>query len=246
MATVLNKIERCGVLLQEWSVHKFGNIPKRIKKLQDELPHLHDGSSSECNSKALENIEIELTDPNPCLRDALIELLFKDGRFRWNRIENLLVQGRKDRDFSAKDALQPVLKLLLAPDGEELRTLVIKEAVRVTEAIMLGSLIDTYKSLPEFVRALIPNGSTSRPLVLSDTELGSMLELRDQVYRIWVLLRSSENFDPALLQPILEVLQQPEARNLRGRVVGGISQRLAARLLQQVHRTPTTVSTSIS
>ncbi|GLU00174.1 hypothetical protein SLE2022_175590 [Rubroshorea leprosula] len=187
-----------------------------------------------------------LTDPNPYLRDALIELLFKDGRFRWSRLENLLVQGRKDRDFSAKDALQPVLKLLLAPDGEELRTLVIKEAVRVTEAIMLGSLIDTYKSLPEFVRALMPNGSTSRPLVLSDTELGNLLELRDQVYRIWVLLRSSENFDPALLQPILQVLQQPEARNLGGRVVGGISQRLAARLLQQVLRTPTTVSTSIS
>ncbi|GLT35337.1 hypothetical protein SLA2020_098020 [Shorea laevis] len=187
-----------------------------------------------------------LTDPNPYLRDALIELLFKDGRFRWNRLENLLVQGRKDRDFSAKDALQPVLKLLLAPDGEELRTLVIKEAVRVTEAIMLGSLIDTYKSLPEFVRALIPNSSTSRPLVLSDTELGSMLELRDQVYRIWVLLRSSENFDPALLQPILQVLQQPEARTLGGRVVGGISQRLAARLLQQVLRTPTTGFTSIS
>ncbi|GLT35340.1 hypothetical protein SLA2020_098040 [Shorea laevis] len=187
-----------------------------------------------------------LTDPNPYLRDALIELLFKDGRFRWNRLENLLVQGRKDRNFSAKDALQLVLKLLLAPDGEELRTLVIKEAVRVTEAIMLGSLIDTYKSLPQFVRALIPNGSTSRPLVLSDTELGSMLELRNQVYRVWVLLRSSENFDPTLLQPILQVLQQPEASNLGGRVVGGISQRLAARLLQQVLRTPTTVSTSIS
>ncbi|KAG2565215.1 hypothetical protein PVAP13_7NG061417 [Panicum virgatum] len=45
-------------------------------------------------------------------------LLFKDGRFRWNRLENLLVQ---DREFAAKDALQPVLKLLLVPDGEELR-----------------------------------------------------------------------------------------------------------------------------
>ncbi|MCH1922733.1 hypothetical protein L9G15_25300, partial [Shewanella sp. A3A] len=76
-----------------------------------------------------------LTDPNPYLRDALIELLFKDGKFRWNRLENLLVQGSQDREFAAKDALQPVLKLLLGPDGEELRVLVVKEAVRVTEAI---------------------------------------------------------------------------------------------------------------
>ncbi|KAG6401254.1 hypothetical protein SASPL_138105 [Salvia splendens] len=63
-----------------------------------------------------------LTDPNPYLRDALIELLFKDGRFRH--------VGRKDRDFNAKDALQPVLKLLLGPDGEVLRNLVIKEAIQ--------------------------------------------------------------------------------------------------------------------
>lgn len=183
-----------------------------------------------------------LTDPNPYLRDALIELLFKDGKFRWNRLENLLVQGRKDRDFSAKDALQPVLKLLLGPDGEELRKLVIKEAVRVNEAFVLGTVIDTYNSIPDLMRTLMFNGNATGPLMMSDTERESMIGLRDQVLRIWVLLQSSENFDPAILQPILQVLQQPEARGLGGRVIGGITQRLAARLLQQVLRVPTTAS----
>ncbi|KAK4600430.1 hypothetical protein RGQ29_010183 [Quercus rubra] len=183
-----------------------------------------------------------LTDPNPYLRDALIELLFKDGKFRWNRLENLLVQGRKDKDFSAKDALQPVLKLLLGPDGEELRKLVIKEAVRVNEAFVLGTVIDTYNSIPDLMRTLVFNGNATGPLMMSDTERESMIGLRDQVLRIWVLLQSSENFDPAILQPILQVLQQPEARSLGGRVIGGITQRLAARLLQQVLRVPTTAS----
>lgn len=41
-----------------------------------------------------------------------------------------------------------------------------------------------------------------------------------------------------------QVLQQPEARSLGGRVIGGITQRLAARLLQQVLRTPATVPSS--
>ncbi|KAH9698502.1 protein ACTIVITY OF BC1 COMPLEX KINASE 3 [Citrus sinensis] len=177
-----------------------------------------------------------LTDPNPYLRDALVELLFKDGRFR---------HGRKDRDFSAKDALQPVLKLLLGPEGEELRTLVIKESVRVTEAVVLGAVIDTYNSMPDFMRSLVFTGSRRGPLLMSDTELEKVIELRDQVFRIWGLLRSSENFDPTLLQPILQVLQQPEGRILGGRVVGGITQRLAARLLQQVLRTPATGSASI-
>ncbi|KAG1338960.1 protein ACTIVITY OF BC1 COMPLEX KINASE 3, chloroplastic [Cocos nucifera] len=182
-----------------------------------------------------------LTDPNPYLRDALIELLFKDGR--WNRLENLLVQGRKDRDFTAKDALQPVLKLLVSPDGEELRALVVKEAVCVTEAVVFGTMIDAYNSIPDFVKTLINNGNAIVPK-LSVAEQERMLELRDEVLRVWILLRSSDNFDPSILQPILQVLQEPEARNLGGRVIGGITQRLAARLLQQVLRSPATVAAS--
>ena len=127
--------------------------------------------------------------------------------YRWNRLENLLVQGRKDRDFSAKDALQPVLKLLLGPNGEELRVLVIKEAVRVTEAFVLGTVIDTYSSMPNLVRGLIfnGNGNSSGPIVMSNAEQQSLIELRNQVSRIWGLLQSSESFDPASLQPILQV-----------------------------------------
>ncbi|KAL2336967.1 hypothetical protein Fmac_011413 [Flemingia macrophylla] len=183
-----------------------------------------------------------LTDPNPYLRDALIELLFQDGRFRWGRLENLLVQGRMDRDFSAKEALQPVLKVLLSPDGEELRTLVIKEAVRVSEAFTLGTISDSYKSAPDFMRVLVSNGNANGPIIMSEAEMQNMIELRDQVLRIWRLLRSSNDFDPNLLLPILQVLQQPEARRLGERVMGGITQRLAARFLQQVLRVPTPTS----
>lgn len=181
-----------------------------------------------------------LTDPNPYLRDALIELLFKDGKFRWSRLENLLLQGRKDRDFSVKDALQPVLKLLLGPDGEGLRVLAIKEAIRVTEAFVLGTVNDTYNSIPDIMRILLFRDNNSRGLGLSNDEQESMVELRDQVLRIWRLLQSSENFDPTLLQPIVQVLQQPEARSFGGRIFSGITQRLAARMLQQVLRASTT------
>ncbi|XP_042442441.1 protein ACTIVITY OF BC1 COMPLEX KINASE 3, chloroplastic-like isoform X1 [Zingiber officinale] len=185
-----------------------------------------------------------LTDPNPYLRDALIELLFKDGRFRWNRLENLLVQGSKDREFSTKDALQPILMLLLDPHGEELRDLVVKEAVCVTEAIAFGTMIDAYRSMPDFMKAFISNGNASGPFNfnLSEHEQAQMVELRDRVFRIWNLLRSSGNFDPSLLWPILQVLEEQEVRNLSSRVVGGITQRFAARFLLQFLRSPATAS----
>ncbi|OIW00960.1 hypothetical protein TanjilG_10038 [Lupinus angustifolius] len=183
-----------------------------------------------------------LTDPNPYLRDALIELLFKDGKFRWNRLENLLVQGRQDRDFSADEALQPVLKVLLSPDGDDLRNLVIREAVRVSEAFTLSTISQTYQYVPEFLRTLVFNGNANGPLEVPETEMQSMIEVRDQVLRVWRLLQSSNDFDPAILLPILQVLQQPEARRLGGRIVGGVTQRLAARFLQQLLRVPTPTS----
>ncbi|KZV25687.1 hypothetical protein F511_04748 [Dorcoceras hygrometricum] len=178
-----------------------------------------------------------LTDPNPYLRDALIELLFKDGRFR---------HGKKDQDFSAKDALQPVLKLLLGPDGEDLRVLVIKEAVRATEAIVLGSVLEAYNTVPDFLRSLIYNSNVTSPFAMNIAEQESMLELRAQVFRIWALLQSSNSFDPSILQPVLQVLQEPGVRRLGGRFVSGITQRLAARLLQQVLRVPPTNSAPTS
>lgn len=131
--------------------------------------------------------------------------VLSSAHYRWSRLENLLLQGRKDRDFSVKDALQPVLKLLLGPDGEGLRVLAIKEAIRVTEAFVLGTVNDTYNSIPDFMRLLIFRDDSSRTLGISNAEQESMVELRDQVLRIWTLLQSSENFDPTLLQPILQV-----------------------------------------
>ncbi|CAK8541274.1 unnamed protein product [Lathyrus sativus] len=183
-----------------------------------------------------------LTDPNPYLRDALIELLFKDEKFRWSRLEDLLIQGRMDNDFSAKEALQPVLKVLLSPDGEVIRALVIKEAVRVSEAFTLSSISDTYKSVPDFMRTLVFNGNANGPLMMSESEMQSMIELRNQVVRIWGLLQSSNDFDPALLLPIFQILQQPEVRRLGGGVMDGITQRFLARFLQQVLRVPATAS----
>jgi len=115
------------------------------------------------------------------------------------------VQGRMDRDFTAKEALQPVLKVLLSPDGEELRNLVIKEAVRVTEAFTLSTISDTYKSVPDFMKALVFNGNANGPIIMSEGETQNMIELRDQVFRIWGLLQSSDDFDPDLLLPILQV-----------------------------------------
>lgn len=93
---------------------------------------------------------------------------------------------------------------MLGEDGEELRSLVTKEAIRVTEAVTLGSVIDAYNSIPGPLKTLVPSGNATGSSMMSDAEWESMMELRQQVFRIWGLLQSSDNFDPTILQPILE------------------------------------------
>jgi predicted unusual protein kinase regulating ubiquinone biosynthesis (AarF/ABC1/UbiB family) len=36
-----------------------------------------------------------LTDPNPALRERLLQVLFKDGLFQWKRLENLILLARE-------------------------------------------------------------------------------------------------------------------------------------------------------
>lgn len=73
-----------------------------------------------------------------------------------------------------------------------------------------------------------------------------MLALREQVLRIWNLLRSTSGFDPASLQPIVEVLRRSEAQAMGGRIAGSITRRLAARALQQLLKQPTPTPTLTS
>nr|GLL38218.1 uncharacterized aarF domain-containing protein kinase At4g31390, chloroplastic [Ipomoea trifida] len=48
-----------------------------------------------------------LTDPNPALRERLIQVLFKDGVFQWKRLENLIVLAKEN---VAKMSSNPALK----------------------------------------------------------------------------------------------------------------------------------------
>lgn len=48
-----------------------------------------------------------LTDPNPALRERLIQVLFKDGVFQWKRLENLIVLAKESvTKMSSNPALQ--------------------------------------------------------------------------------------------------------------------------------------------
>lgn len=62
-----------------------------------------------------------LTDESPELRQRLIEVLFKDGKFQWHRLENLIAIARADQSFDLLPTAQLGLQFLLSEEGQSLR-----------------------------------------------------------------------------------------------------------------------------
>jgi predicted unusual protein kinase regulating ubiquinone biosynthesis (AarF/ABC1/UbiB family) len=62
-----------------------------------------------------------LTGESPQLRRRLIEILFKDGKFQWDRLENLLKIARVDDNFDLLPTARLGLQYLLSEEGRYLR-----------------------------------------------------------------------------------------------------------------------------
>ena len=57
----------------------------------------------------------------PSLRRRLLEVLFKDGKFQWQRLENLLQIARNDEDFDILPTASLGLQFLVSEDGQYIR-----------------------------------------------------------------------------------------------------------------------------
>jgi predicted unusual protein kinase regulating ubiquinone biosynthesis (AarF/ABC1/UbiB family) len=58
---------------------------------------------------------------SPQLRRRLIEVLFRDGKFQWERLENLIAIARSDTKFDLLPTAQLGLQYLLSQEGQYLR-----------------------------------------------------------------------------------------------------------------------------
>ncbi|XP_021276315.1 protein ACTIVITY OF BC1 COMPLEX KINASE 1, chloroplastic [Herrania umbratica] len=74
-----------------------------------------------------------LTDPNPALRERLIQVLFKDGVFQWKRLENLIVLAKEN---VAKMSSNPALQVKNAPNS---RSRKIERKLDLTDTIKDGA-----------------------------------------------------------------------------------------------------------
>jgi predicted unusual protein kinase regulating ubiquinone biosynthesis (AarF/ABC1/UbiB family) len=170
-----------------------------------------------------------LTDPAPELRQSLIDLLFKEEEFRWNRLENLLRNARNNYDYDLNGALDQALDYLFSDRGEFMRDRIAQELVNGLDHLGQTALHTTLETLRNLIgtAAAAPNPASAR--------LPDVSETWAQMQRIVGLLQETQSFDPFQLVPAIgTILIRPEIHSLGQQVASGLTQKLAARIIREV------------
>ncbi len=176
-----------------------------------------------------------LTDPAPELRESLQDLLFKDGSFRWNRLENLLRNARNSQEYDLNQVLDQTLEFLSSERGALIRNNLIDEIVKNVDALGQNALHNvTYTLRDAFGKAPLGHrvGLAVNAPPSAATEQQQTIE---HIKRVWNILQETPGFDPARIAPkIPQLLLKPELQQIGQQVASRLAQRAIARLIREV------------
>ena len=166
-----------------------------------------------------------LTDPAPELRDSLRDLLFKDGRFRWNRLENLLRNARTTQEYDLNKVLDQTLEFLFSERGAFIRNNLVDEIVKGVNALGQNTLDNVAYTLRDRVGLAVkktPNAATEQQQTF------------EHIKEIWNILQETPGFDPVQLAPqIPQLLLKPEVQWMSQQVASRLAQRVIAQFIRE-------------
>jgi len=166
-----------------------------------------------------------LTDSAPELRSSLRDLLFKDGSFRWNRLENLLKNASSSDDYDLSQNLNQALEYLFSERGDFLRDYLVAEIVKNVDVLSQNALQNARSVVGEWF------GLEVQPKPMSQADRENL----DRIQRILEMLRQTPGFDPIkVAQKVPEILMKPEVQRLGQQVASNLAQRAVARLIRQL------------
>jgi len=166
-----------------------------------------------------------LTDPSPQLRASLKDLLFKDGSFRWNRLENLLKNASDSTDYDLNQVLNQTLEFLFSERGAFIREQLTEEIIKAVDIFGRRTLDKVSYSLLERIGLAQKNAPVATVEDNQNTE---------HMKRIWEILKATPGFDLMQLVPIVpQLLLKPETQQMGQKIAGGLAQRIIARLIRE-------------
>lgn len=165
-----------------------------------------------------------LTDPAPQLRTSLKELLFQEGTFRWNRLENLLRNAKDSSDYDLNKAIDQAIEFLFSERGEFIREQLVNEIVEGVDG--MGQMAVSRVTAVVRDRLGLKNGHA--------TPVAEQKPQTEHLLRVLTLLRDTPGFDPMQLLPVLpKLLTRPETQEMGQQIASGLAQRAAARFIRE-------------
>jgi len=161
-----------------------------------------------------------LTDTNPDLRNSLKDLLFRDGEFRWARLENLLKNAQSNQDYNLKETIHQVSDFLLSDRGEYMRD-------RLTDEIVKGIEKEALSRIPNpFSRK---SGSNPASTVnINDSSLSKLMG-------VWSTISQDQNLQPLEYVPLAgQIIAKPETQKMGRNIIWQLAQRAIARTIREV------------
>ncbi len=165
-----------------------------------------------------------LTDPSPELRSSLRDLLFKDGSFRWNRLENLLKNAKSSDDYDLSQALNQALEFLFSERGDFIRDYLVDEIVKSIDTLSRQGLQNATAVLGEWFGLRV----NQPPVSPADQQK------LEHIQRIWSILQETRGFDPLKVASALpQLLSKPETQRMGQQIASGLAERVVARFIRE-------------
>lgn len=168
-----------------------------------------------------------LTDPAPELRTSLRDLLFKENRFRWNRLENLLKNARRNQDYDLNLVVNQGIDFLASERGAFIRDRLVDEFLNGINALGKNVLHNITYLLRERVGITAVNETPG-----ATAEQQQTLE---HIKGILSTLQQTRGFDISQLAPQLaQLVVNPDVQRLGQQIANRLVQKATARLIREL------------
>jgi len=167
-----------------------------------------------------------LTDPSPELRSSLKDLLFKDGSFRWNRLENLLNNAKNSQDFDSSALVNQASDFLFSERGAFIRENLIVEITNSLEHLAQKSWLDFTSSLKQQIGIEKPKSFPEIKENSSDI---------DHISRVLAILKDTPGFDlNRLIIAVVALIQKREMQQMGQQIFVALAQKALIRLIRNL------------
>ena len=168
-----------------------------------------------------------LTDPANELRTSLQELLFKDGKFRWNRLENLLKNARSNQEYDLNLVVTQGVEFLSSDRGSFIRDRLVDEFFNGVDAVSKNALHNFTYVLRERVGITAINQIPSATVEQQQT--------LEYIKRIASILRDTKGFDATKFAPQLaQIIVNPGVQLLGQQIATRVTQKAVTRIIRDL------------